>query len=47
MQWLHGSKRAVLTRARETVDILRLVEIFGGHQARLAQQTPKMIVAVD
>jgi hypothetical protein len=29
------------------VDILRLVEIFGGGQGRLAQQTPKMMVAVD
>jgi len=33
--------------AQETVDILRLVEILGGGQGRLPQQTPKMMVAVD
>jgi hypothetical protein len=40
------AQTSALTRA-EPVDIVRLVEILGGRQVRLAQQTPKMMVAVD
>ena len=43
---IHGCKQAALTRA-EPVDIVRLVEILGERQVQLAQQMPKMIVAVD
>jgi hypothetical protein len=43
---MHRCKQAALTRA-EPVDIVRLVEILGERQVQLAQQMPKMIVAVD
>jgi hypothetical protein len=39
-----ASKRPLLA---QTVGIVRLVETLGERQVQLAQQTPKMIVAVD
>jgi hypothetical protein len=41
-----GASWRLLTRA-EPVDIVRLVEILGERQVQLAQQMPKIIVAVD